>query len=197
MKNSKSSDSLRPHPSIVFDGYERAAARFMLYPVGFKPEDFKKTLIGVSSTWGGVTPCKMHIDKLAFESQKGLNEGGDKNIPGLFIAMAQMNRPSVFVYGGTILPGCITKEVAQASRLSGSNGQDARTTTEGKLLDIVSVFEAIGARAKKKSAARNCTPSEWWLRANNRRASASHCETDRPRLFRLWLLTSTVKPVAV
>ena len=54
----KSSNSLRPYSSIVFDGYERAAARSMLYPVGFKPEDFKKPLIGVASTWGDVTPVQ-------------------------------------------------------------------------------------------------------------------------------------------
>ena len=70
MKKSKSPDSLRPFSSVVFDGDERAAARAMLYPVGFKPEDFKKPLIGVASTWGNVTPCNMHIDKLALESEK-------------------------------------------------------------------------------------------------------------------------------
>jgi len=43
------------------------------------------------------------------------------------ISIARMNRPAVFVYGGTILPGCIT-------------GQTRK-------LDIVSVFEAVGAHA--------------------------------------------------
>ena len=33
--------NLRPHSSILVDGPERAAARAMLYPVGFKEEDFK------------------------------------------------------------------------------------------------------------------------------------------------------------
>ena len=184
MKNSKSSDSTRPFSSIVFDGYERAAARSMLYPIGFTPEDFKKPLIGVASTWGNVTPCNMHIDKLALESEKGANEAGgkaivfntitvsdgismgsegmkyslvsreviadsietvvgcagmdgfvaiggcDKNMPGSIIAMARLNRPAVFVYGGTILPGCITGDTRK--------------------LDIVSVFEAIGQYANKK-----------------------------------------------
>jgi dihydroxy-acid dehydratase len=51
--------------------------------------------------------------------------GCDKNMPGCMIAMARMNRASVFVYGGTILPGCLN----------------------GKNLDIVSVFEAVGAEA--------------------------------------------------
>ncbi|MCK5179709.1 MAG: dihydroxy-acid dehydratase, partial [Candidatus Omnitrophica bacterium] len=54
--------------------------------------------------------------------------GCDKNMPGCLIAMARLNRPSVFVYGGTILPGCYKK----------------------KDVDIVSVFEAVGAYANKK-----------------------------------------------
>lgn len=56
--------------------------------------------------------------------------GCDKNMPGCLIAMARMNRPSVFVYGGTILPGCITGDPRK--------------------LDIVSVFEAVGAHANKR-----------------------------------------------
>jgi dihydroxy-acid dehydratase len=55
--------------------------------------------------------------------------GCDKNMPGCVIAMARMNRPSVFVYGGTILPGC------------------ASLKGEEKELDIVSVFEAVGKHA--------------------------------------------------
>jgi dihydroxy-acid dehydratase len=34
--------------------------------------------------------------------------GCDKNMPGCLIAIARLNRPAVFVYGGTILPGCLT-----------------------------------------------------------------------------------------
>ncbi|MDB4306521.1 dihydroxy-acid dehydratase, partial [bacterium] len=55
--------------------------------------------------------------------------GCDKNMPGCIMAMARMNRPSVFVYGGTILPGCATVK------------------GEEKDLDIVSVFEAVGKHA--------------------------------------------------
>ena len=61
-------DPLRPHSSLVIDGPERAPSRAMLYPVGFKPEDFKKPIIGIASTWSMVTPCNMHIDKLAIEA---------------------------------------------------------------------------------------------------------------------------------
>src|SRR6202453_3855897 len=184
MNKKHSVDSLRPYSSIVLDGDERAAARAMLYPVGFKEEDFKKPIIGIASTWSNVTPCNMHIDKLALESERGANEAGgkaiifhtipishcssmgsegmkyslvsreviadsietvvgcagmdgyvaiggcDKNMPGALIAIARMNRAAVFVYGGTILPGCITGDTRK--------------------LDVVSVFEAIGAHANHK-----------------------------------------------
>src|SRR5215471_10043987 len=157
-----SQNSLRKHSSIVLDGPDRAPARAMLYPVGFKPEDFSKPIIGIASTWGMVTPCNMHIDQLARDAEAGANDAGgkaiifntitvsdgismgtegmkyslvsreviadsmetvvgaegmdgfvaiggcDKNMPGSLMAMARLNRPSVFVYGGTILPGCLT-----------------------------------------------------------------------------------------
>ena len=51
--------------------------------------------------------------------------GCDKNMPACVMAMLRLNRPSVFVYGGTILPG----------------------THRNKNIDIVSVFEAVGKNA--------------------------------------------------
>ena len=49
--------------------------------------------------------------------------GCDKNMPGCVMAMARLNVPSIFVYGGSILPG------------TGESGND---------IDIVSIFEAVG-----------------------------------------------------
>ena len=175
---------MRPHSAIMLDGPDRAPSRAMLYPTGFKKADFKKPIIGIASTWSNVTPCNMHIDELARESEAGANKAGgkaivfntitisdgismgtegmkyslvsreviadsietvvgcecmdgyvaiggcDKNMPGCMIAIARMNRPAVFVYGGTILPGCITGE--------------------SKKHDIVSVFEAVGAHSNNK-----------------------------------------------
>jgi dihydroxy-acid dehydratase len=51
--------------------------------------------------------------------------GCDKSLPGMLMAAARVNVPSVFVYGGSILPG----------------------QRNGEALDIVSVFEAVGACA--------------------------------------------------
>src|SRR5438094_5336960 len=49
--------------------------------------------------------------------------GCDKNMPGCLMALARLNAPGIFVYGGSILPG------------TGGDGQD---------IDIVSIFEAVG-----------------------------------------------------
>ncbi|HVR35772.1 MAG TPA: dihydroxy-acid dehydratase, partial [Methylomirabilota bacterium] len=183
-KQSSSPNTLRPWSSILLDGPDRAPSRAMLYAVGFKADDFQKPLVGIASTWSMVTPCNMHIDKLAREAETGANEAGgkaiifdtitisdgismgtegmkyslvsreviadsietvvgcegmdgfvaiggcDKNMPGCLIAIARLNRPAVFVYGGTILPGCITGDPRK--------------------LDIVSVFEAVGAHANNR-----------------------------------------------
>lgn len=58
--------------------------------------------------------------------------GCDKNMPGCMIALARLNRPAVFVYGGTILPGFLPKDKDE----------------ECNAMDIVSVFEAVGKHAK-------------------------------------------------
>jgi dihydroxy-acid dehydratase len=54
--------------------------------------------------------------------------GCDKNMPACVIAMARLNRPAVFVYGGTILPGVF----------------------QNRPVDIISVFEAVGQHAAGK-----------------------------------------------
>lgn len=181
---SNTPDHTRRHSSVVVDGPSRAGARSMLRPVGFTDEDFKKPVVGIASLWSMVTPCNMHIDKLAVEAESGANAAGgkgvifgtitvsdgismgtpgmryslvsreiiadsieavaggegfdglvtiggcDKNMPGCIMAMARLNRPGVFVYGGTILPGI---------------HPDSK-----KECDIVSVYEAIGQHAAGK-----------------------------------------------
>ncbi len=180
-KTTANSTNVRKHSSLVVDGPDRAPNRSMLRAVGFRDEDFNKPVVGIASTWSMLTPCNMHIDRLAREAGEGVNGAGgksiifgtitvsdgismgtpgmryslvsreviadsietvtgaqgfdglvaiggcDKNMPGCLIAMARLNRPSVFVYGGTILPGLHCD----------------------KPVDIVSVFEAVGAHARK------------------------------------------------
>jgi len=65
----------------------------------------------------------MHAERLdAFVSFAGC----DKSLPGMLMASARINLPSVFVYGGSIMPG---------------------EHHDGRKLDVVSVFEAVGAHA--------------------------------------------------
>src|SRR5471032_1545751 len=182
-KSAKSRKSLHRHWSgPLVDEASRAQSRAMLHAVGFERGDFKKSQVGIASTWSQVTPCNIHIDKLALPISEGVAKAGskplifntitisdgismgtqgmkyslvsreviadsietvmgcemldglvaiggcDKNMPGCLMAIARLNRPSVFVYGGTILPGCFQK----------------------RDVDIVLVFEAVGAHAACK-----------------------------------------------
>ena len=52
----------------------------MLRAVGFSDEDFKKPIVGIASTWSMVTPCNMHIDELAREAGRGVDEASGKSI---------------------------------------------------------------------------------------------------------------------
>jgi dihydroxy-acid dehydratase len=172
-------DKTRKFSSIIVDGVAQAPSRAMLHAVGFSDDDFKKPQVGIASTWSMVTPCNMHINKLADDAARGANAAGgksvifntitvsdgismgtpgmryslvsreviadsietvtgaqgfdgvvaiggcDKNMPGCMIGLSRLNRPSIFVYGGTIKPGA-------------------------KRRDIVSVFEAVGGHAAGK-----------------------------------------------
>ena len=64
--------------------------------------------------------------------------GCDKNMPGCLIAMARLNRPSIFIYGGSIMPGQYKK----------------------KPIDVVSVFEAVGAYSNKEISKSELTDIE-------------------------------------
>ena len=176
MKKRKQPIDIRKYSSLVVDGLKQTPARAMLRAVGFSDADFSKPQIGIASTWSNLTPCNMHIAELAREAGAGADAAGgksvpfntitvsdgismgspgmryslvsreviadsietvvgaegfdgfvaiggcDKNMPGCAIAIARLNRPAVFVYGGTIRLGAQRR-------------------------DIVSVFEAVGARA--------------------------------------------------
>ena len=171
------SDASRRYSSGLFDGPDRAPGRAMLRATGFETGDFSRTLVGVASTWGMVSPCNMHLDQLMRDIDASLDGadckampfntitvsdgismgtqgmryslvsreviadsvetvanaqgfdalvtigGCDKNMPGCLMGMLRLDRPSIFVYGGSIRPG-------------------AGHT------DLVSVFEAVGAHAR-------------------------------------------------
>ncbi len=81
--------------------------------------------------------CVMHGERL--DGFVGL-AGCDKSIPGMLMAAARLDLPSVFVYNGSTMPG----------------------HHKGQATDITSVFEAVGAcaraRSPRKSSARSSAP---------------------------------------
>ena len=78
MSDSPQSSGHRKYSSQVTEGIERAASRGMLYGVGFQKSDFQKSQIGIASTWGMVTPCNMHINRLAEDAARGVEDAGGK-----------------------------------------------------------------------------------------------------------------------
>ncbi len=161
----------------VVEGTARAPNRAMYKAMGLTDEDLGKPFIGVCHTGNEVTPCNIHLGRLAQKAKEGVRDAGatprefstiavsdgiamghegmksslvsreiiadsielmirahqydglvgiagcDKSLPGTMMAMARLNLPSVFVYGGTIMPGIF----------------------EGKQLTVVDVYEAVGA----------------------------------------------------
>ena len=150
---------LKRRSRAVSEGPSRAPARSMLRAVGLRDEDMDKPFVAVGNLASDVTPCNVHLDRLAARVKEGLwaanavpfqfgtitvsdgismgTEGMkaslvsreviadsietvtfaesmdglivvaacDKNMPGSIMAMARLNVPSLFVYGGAILPG--------------------------------------------------------------------------------------------
>ena len=172
--------SLNKKSKVVTQGDDRAPARSMLRAVGLTDEDMSKPMIGIANLASDVTPCNVHLDRIAQKAKIGVRDAGmvpmmfgtitisdgismgtegmkaslvtreiiadsieavvfgesldgllavaacDKNMPGVMMAMARLNVPSIFVYGGAILPG-------------NYNGQD---------INIQDMFEAVGAYSR-------------------------------------------------
>lgn len=150
---------LRHKSHVVVDGPDRAPARSMLRAVGLQDDDFSKPFVAIANLASDVTPCNVHLDRIAQKVKQGLWDANsvpfmfgtitisdgismgtegmkaslvsreviadsietvtfgegmdglivvaacDKNMPGAMMAMARMDVPAIFVYGGAILPG--------------------------------------------------------------------------------------------
>ena len=174
--------TLKRKSHVVSDGPHRAAARAMLRAVGLTDEDMDRPFISVGNLTSDVTPCNVHLDRLAQRVKQGVRDAEgvpfmfgtitvsdgismgtegmkaslvsreviadsietvnlaesmdgmiivaacDKNMPGAIMAMARLNIPSLFFYGGAILPGRYKDED----------------------INIQDMFEAIGAHAQGK-----------------------------------------------
>src|ERR671934_669102 len=176
----------------VIEGPARAPHRAMFKAVGLKEQDLEKPLVGVSSTCNEVTPCNIHLGKLAQTVKQGVKGAGctprkftaiavsdgiamghegmkaslvsreiiadsievmvrahqydgivgisgcDKSLPGTLMGMGRLNLPSVFVYGGTIMPG----------------------VWNGKQVTVQDVYEAVGAYDAGKMSLQELTSLE-------------------------------------
>ena len=172
--------SLNKKSKVVTQGDDRAPARSMLRAMGLTDEDMNKPFIGIANLVSDVTPCNVHLDRIAQKAKIGVRDAGmvpmmfgtitisdgismgtegmkaslvtreiiadsieavvfgesldgllavaacDKNMPGVMMAMARLNVPSIFVYGGAILPG----------------------KYDGKDINIQDMFEAVGAYSR-------------------------------------------------
>ena len=175
--NTKNLKLLKHKSAVVSLGPDRAPARSMLRAVGLDDEDMEKPFIAVANLASDVTPCNVHLTRIADKVKEGIRDAQgvpfmfgtitisdgismgtegmkgslvsreviadsietvcftesmdglavvaacDKNMPGAMMSMARLNIPSVFVYGGAILPG----------------------NYAGKDINVQDMYEAVGA----------------------------------------------------
>ena len=67
-------EKLNKYSKIITQDDSQPAAQAMLYAIGFKDEDFNKPIIGIASTGYEGNPCNMHLNKLALDVKKGVQE---------------------------------------------------------------------------------------------------------------------------
>ena len=150
---------LKSRSHVVTDGPDRAGARAMLRATGLNDDDMNKPFVAVANLASDITPCNVHLSRLAQKTKDGIRAAGsvpflfgtitvsdaismgtegmkgslvsreviadsietvcfaesmdslvvvggcDKNMPGAVMAIARLDLPSIFFYGGTILPG--------------------------------------------------------------------------------------------
>lgn len=160
-------------------GMQQAPARSLFNALGFTPEEMKKPMVGIVSSFNEIVPGHMNIDKIVEAVKLGVAEAGgvpvvfpaiavcdgiamghvgmkyslvtrdliadstecmaiahqfdalvmvpncDKNVPGLLMAAARLNLPTVFVSGGPMLAGHV----------------------KGRKRSLSSMFEAVGSYA--------------------------------------------------
>lgn len=163
-------------------GMQQAPSRSLLNAVGMTPEEMRKPIIGIVSSFNEIVPGHINLDKISDAVKLGVAEAGgtpvvfpaiavcdgiamghigmkyslcsrdliadstetvamahqfdalvmipncDKTVPGMLMAAARLNIPTVFVSGGSMLSGRV----------------------KGKNTSLSSMFEAVGAYAAGK-----------------------------------------------
>jgi dihydroxy-acid dehydratase len=168
---------MRGRSHVIKQGITRAPHRAFLRGLGLSDDDIQKPQIAIIGPFGELTPCNLHLSRLAESARLGIAEAGgvarlsglamvadslsmnhqgmkfslisrelmadsieavirghafdamvgfagcDKSLPAALMGMARCNVPSVFVYGGSTLPGGL----------------------RGREVTILDVYEAVGA----------------------------------------------------
>src|SRR3972149_4141980 len=128
----------------VTDGPQRAPARSMLRAMGLTDADLARPLFGVANSWSEGTACPLNLRggmRASLVSREVIADsielvmhahrydalvtcaGCDKTIPGSLMAIARLDLPAVFTYGGPALAGRF----------------------QGRDVTIQDMFEAVGA----------------------------------------------------
>ncbi|MCR4841963.1 MAG: dihydroxy-acid dehydratase [Eubacterium sp.] len=175
----------------VKTGMQQAPHRSLFNALGFTPEELKKPMIGIVSSYNEIVPGHMNIDKIVNAVKLGVAEAGgtpvvfpaiavcdgiamghvgmkyslvtrdlicdstecmamahqfdalvmvpncDKNVPGLLMAAARINVPTVFVSGGPMLAGHVKGQKRSLSSMFEAVGSySAGTMTEEDVLEF-------------------------------------------------------------
>src|SRR5271156_5320936 len=133
------------------EGAERAPHRAFYYAMGLSKEEIHQPFVGVATCWNEAAPCNIALMRQAQAVKRGVMKaslpsreviadsieltirghsydaivgvaGCDKSQPGMMMAMCRLNVPSIYIYGGSILPG----------------------TFKGQPVTIQDVYEAVG-----------------------------------------------------
>ena len=175
----------------ITEGPERAPARSYFLAMGYTREDLKKPFVGVANLASEITPCNLHLGRLAAKVKEGVRAAGgtpfefgtitvsdgismgtegmkaslisreviadsielvafgqrldglvtiagcDKNLPGTLMGATRLNIPSVFIYGGTILPGRFQqKDVNIQDVFEGVGAHSTGAMTDEELMEL-------------------------------------------------------------
>jgi dihydroxy-acid dehydratase len=167
----------RTYSRIVFDGVKQTPSRAMLRAVGYTDRDFRRPQVGIASTWSNLTPCNMHIDRLADAAVRGVEGAGAKSTvfgtitvsdgismgtPGMRYSLVSREVIADSIetvvgaqgFDGLVAIGGCDKNMPGCMMAIARLDRSAVFVYGGtirpgeKRRDIVSVFEAVGAHAQ-------------------------------------------------
>ena len=115
------------------DGVDKAPQRSLFNALGMTKEEMERPLVGIVSSYNEIVPGHMNIDKIVTRDLIAdstecmalahhfdalvMIPNCDKNVPGLLMAAARINVPTVFVSGGPMLAGHVKGQKTSLSSM--------------------------------------------------------------------------------